>query len=181
MTYNSIINEIKLEFPKFKVVCKSDSWMMKVIDIFLKIVSFGQANKFMTVFVTTIGNTIYVPNSWDTLDDVFKISVLRHERVHMRQSKKYWFPFYSFLYLFVFFPVVFAWYRKKFEQEAYEESLRAMVDLQGKEILDKIDPEFFISQFTTGAYLWTWPFRKSITKWYNETKAKILTEQETKP
>jgi len=76
---------------------------MKIIDIILKIISFGRIKEFMDNYTTTIGSKIYVPDSWETKSDNSRIITVRHEIVHIRQFKQYTFPLYIFLYLFIFF------------------------------------------------------------------------------
>jgi hypothetical protein len=99
----------------------------------------------------------------------------------MLQMKRYglWF---KISYLFLWFPTVFAYFRKKYEQEAYEESLRNDAAANGIEwIEDKAYRERIISYFTSAQYFWTWPFRKSIEQWYDQTVAKIKDELDTTP
>lgn len=167
---DDFINQLKKEFPKFKIILKSQSLLMKTINIFLKIVSFGLMKTFMISFTTTIGDTIYVPSSWETeWDDTTKIIILRHERIHMLQKKHYTMILFAILYLFIPFPIGFAYFRKKFEQEAYEESMKATAELRSAIILEL--PEYrnhIIGQFVSANYLWTWFSRKSIEAWYDK-------------
>lgn len=133
---------------------------------------------FMTSFTTTIGSTVYVPSGWETeWNDISKITILRHERIHILQKKRYTMVLFSILYLFIPFPIGLAWFRKKFEQEAYEESMRATAEMRGAIYLGL--PEYrdhIIGQFLCANYLWTWPFRKSIEAWYDQTYKKIEAE-----
>ena len=85
--YDKLLDEIKTEFPDFKLMKKKDSKLMNAIDGFLKVITFGQMMNFMESFVTTIGNTVYVPSAWDSKSPSAKAITMRHERVHMRQSK----------------------------------------------------------------------------------------------
>ena len=60
----------------------------------------------------------------------------------------------------------------KFEREAYEETLRAIAEEPGGIAYlrsDKKLRESIISNFTTAKYIWMWPFRRSIEKWYDDT------------
>ena len=160
---------IKTEFPNFKLVQKSESKLMQIIDVFLKIITFGQMRSFMRDFVTTIGTTVYVPSRWDTWPVPSKMAVLRHERVHMRQSRRYGRVLYSFLYLFFPLPVGLAYFRMLLEKEAYEESLRAYVEYYGLQIFkDGEVKDSMVKHFTTAEYFWMWPFRKSLEKWFDD-------------
>ena len=123
---NKILTETKLEFPDFEIIEKKDSTLMKVIDVCLKVITLGQMNKFMTGFITTLGQKVYVTDSWKQGSLIRQTEILRHERIHMRQAKKYGRFLFSFLYLMVPLPAGLAYFRKKFEQEAYEESMRAL-------------------------------------------------------
>jgi len=169
MTLAELEQQIRDEFPKFKVVAKSNSKLMKAIDIFLKVITFGQMKSFMTRFITTVGYTVYVTDSWSERPQVGRVITLRHERVHMRQRKKYGAFLFTFLYLFFPFPVGLAYFRMKFEKEGYEESMRALFEEHGAAVL-KIpsNKQRFVDHFTTAQYFWMWPFKGAIGRWYDE-------------
>jgi len=166
--YDFLRQEIKSEFPKFKIIRKDLSTFMKAIDFSLKIITFGKMKTFMNSFVTTIGTTMYVPKSWLNSPVTSRLSTMRHERVHMRQSKKYGSFLFSFLYLFFPLPVLFASYRRKFEQEAYEESIASMYEYYGIDMIkQKVVRDRIIDHFTSAEYFWTWPWKKSLNEWYD--------------
>lgn len=172
--YEKILEEIQTEFPDFEIIQKEDSKLMKAIDIALKIITFGQMKAFMTGFITTMGNKVYVPSDWADYPLVSRTSILRHERIHMRQAKKYGRLLFSLLYLVVPFPVGIAYFRKKFEQEAYEESLRAAHEWRGAAALDSAElKKRTLAHFTTAEYFWMWPWRASLNKWYDDAVARI--------
>lgn len=165
------------EFPDFKVVNKSGSWLMKAIDVSLKVITFGQMKQFMTGFITTLGSTVYVPDGWDDKPVESRLGVLRHERVHMRQAKRHGRFLFSLMYVLLPLPTVFAHFRKKFEQEAYEESLRALQEYYGDSVLKNPGiRSAMIDHFTSAEYFWTWPWKKSIAKWYDDTVARLLSK-----
>lgn len=177
MSYQDLLVEIKQEFPDFQLMRKEESPLMKGIDTFLKILSFGKNKAFMDDFVTTINNTVYVSTKWDSYTDHSKSALLRHERVHMRQAKQYGFLIFSLLYLFAWFPLFFATYRTKFEQEAYEETIKAHLEYYGtKVILTSSHREAIISYFTSSAYGWMCPFRSKIETWYDNYLKTLLAE-----
>jgi len=172
--YETLLVEVKKEFPDFDIIKKSDSGLMKLIDICLKILTFGQMNKFMTGFITTIGAKVYVHDSWQDSSLASKSEIIRHERIHMRQAKKYGRFLFSFLYLLFPLPGGLAYFRKKFEQEAYEESIRAIYQYHGEKAASSSQvKEFVLSQFTSANYFWMWPFRKNLEAWYDGVVAKI--------
>ena len=170
LMYAQLLEEIQLEFPDFKIIQKSESKLMKVLNFLLLIISFGQAREFMTHFTTTLGTKVYVTDDWDTDEATSRISLLRHERIHMRQARKYSQPLFSFLYLFVLFPIGLAYFRMKFEKEAYAESVKADIELHGTyRVLSPEYKAWLAGQFTGAGYLWTWPFKKSIDMWVTKT------------
>jgi len=172
--YNKLLVDIATEFPDFEIISKNDSKLMKIIDIALKIITFGQMKMFMTRFITTMGNKVYVPSDWDQYPIMSKASILRHERIHMRQAKKYGRFIFSVLYLLAPFPVGIAYFRKKFEQEAYEESLKTIYEWRGLKVLESPElKERTLSHFTSAEYFWMWPFRKNLESWYDGAVAKI--------
>ena len=171
--YDNLLVEIKTEFSDFQIINKEDSGLMKVIDVCLKILTFGQMNKFMDSFITTLGSKVYVPKRWDNDSLVGRVEILRHERIHMRQAKKYGRLLFSFLYLMVPLPGGLAYFRKKFEMEAYEESLRTLYFYEGPKAFTPYLKEFFVCQFVSANYFWMWPFQKSVESWYDGVVEKI--------
>lgn len=168
-SFDSLHTEIKLEFPTFKVVKKEDSRLMKAIALFLKIITFGQMDAFMTQFITTVGTTVYVTSKWGSMPETSRMAILRHERVHMRQARRHGRLLFSLLYLFVPLPTMFAYYRMKFEKEAYEESLRAYAEYYGLEqVRNARFRDDIIKHFTSAEYFWMWPFKKNLENWYND-------------
>jgi hypothetical protein len=157
------------EFPDFEVISKSKSTLMKLINFLLLVITFGKMNSFMTRFTTTMGTKVYVPDEWHDRPVESRLIVLRHERVHMRQAKKYGRLLFSLMYMALPFPVVFAYYRRKFEQEAYEESLIAMKEYYGNLVLKNPGIRTsMIEHFTTAEYYWAWPWKKSIESWFDK-------------
>jgi hypothetical protein len=165
-SYESLINEMQKEFPKFVLLEKKSSTLMKIIDVFLKIITLGHMSTFMTKFITTVGYKVYTPPGWETMD---KIGILRHERVHMRQMRKYGRIWFTLSYLFLPLPTVLAYYRKKYEQEAYEETIRYVAERYGILAAERAEfRENIINHFTGAQYFWTWPWRDSIAFWFDD-------------
>ena len=171
--YDSLLLVIKKEFPDFKILKKSDSKLMKVIDMFLKVVTLGKMRSFMTNYTTTLGNTIYTSSEWDNRSVTTQISTLRHERVHMRQAKKHGKFLYSLMYILLPFPVGFALCRARFEMEAYEETLRTMYRFYGPAVLTKATKETILGYFMGPDYFWMWPWKKSLEIWYDDFVEKL--------
>lgn len=172
--FNRVRVAISEEFPDFKMVKKSDSLFMKVISWALWLLSFGQMDVFMDHYVTTIGYTVYVPSNWSTRTPFAKASVLRHEWVHMKQTKRMGWLLYALSYLLFPLPFGLAWGRMKLEREAYEESMWAQSVYYGMEVL-KSDQlrDSMVRNFTGPAYLWMWPFRARVERWYDGMVSRI--------
>jgi hypothetical protein len=175
--YENTLREIRREFPKFKLLWKEESWLMKFIAGFLRFITLGKACTFQTHFITTIGCTVYVPDGWRESSDISKIITLRHERVHMRQRRRLTMPLFTFLYLLFPLPGGLAYFRTRFELEAYAETIRATVELYPNGAQVVLKPEVrrqMVSNFTGASYFWMWPFRRYIERWYDATVIRVL-------
>jgi hypothetical protein len=175
--YAKIVDQLIREFPAFSIVHKEDSLLMKTIDIIFKIFTFGKLGNFMTNFVTTIGEKVYVPTSWNALPEVARAITLRHERIHMLQKKRYGALVFFFKYLFWPMPFLFAKARRDYEMEAYEESMRARLELLGTSQF--ADPEYrhhMVLVFTGPSYLWMWRSKSDILDWYDDAMKRISSE-----
>lgn len=160
--------EILKEFPKFKLVPKLNSRFMRLLDLCLKLITLWRMDAFMTAFTTTVGCTVYTPSTWETRPPKSKMIILRHERVHMRQRRRlgWW---YAISYLFLPLPTIWAYFRLKYEMEAYEESLRAVLEYYGPPSFTPVLKKSYVSYLTGPAYFWTWPWRRRIERWYDGT------------
>lgn len=168
--YYRVMEDLQKRFPRFKLVPKEDSSLMKVIHFVLRVISFNQMLTFMSSFTTTIGYTIYTPSTWAMQGPYSRACTLRHEGVHMDQLSRMGFLKFAFLYLFFPLPIVLAIGRMLLEQEAYEETLRAYVEYFGLR-LTKEDTALrsrIVGHFVGASYLWTWPFRKNVERWYDD-------------
>lgn len=158
--------QLKKEFPKLRFINKRQSASQRLIDVVLKIVTFGAQNAYLTQYVTTLGSHIFLPDGWDERSNAEKYIVLRHEAVHLRQFKKYTWLGMAFFYTLPILPMGLAWGRARLEWEAYAETLSANAECYGIEAAR--DPELhahIIRQFCSGAYGWMWPFPGTIKKW----------------
>lgn len=160
----AVMAETKAEFPSFKVVSKADSWLMRAIS--------GSTSAFTMHFATTVGTTTYLPTQWPLFDAATRCEMIRHERVHMRQAKRFSLPLYVFLYAFCFFPVILSYFRMRCEAEAYEESLQARADY-GLDFTSPAYKEHTVGYFTTSTYGWMWPFGGWVGKWFDAAVTKV--------
>jgi hypothetical protein len=174
--YEATLQAIQDEFPGFRIERKSDSRLMSVLAALHFLATLGQRT-FMDTFTTVLGDTVYVPRSWDDgrkgyLD---KAVTLRHEAVHLRQRRHHGTVVFFLLYTFPYFPMFFAKWRARFEQEAYEETLRATAELAGAQYVMRKDlRDRIIGHFTGPAYLWMWIRRRDVEKWYDDARQKIV-------
>jgi hypothetical protein len=165
---SELIEEIAGEFPGFRLVSKRQSSLSRLIDAALKLVTFGAQRAYLTHYHTVIGHTLYTPDSWATTNELDRVIVLRHERVHLRQRRRYGLPLMTFLYLFPFLPLGLAYGRARLEWEAYRETLRATAELLGLERARSVVlREGIVRRFTGGDYGWMWPFRRQVERWYD--------------
>ena len=169
-----LIADIRKEFPKFELIPKHESRFMKLLNVLLLIITFGQQRRFMSDFTTTIGYRVYIPEGWTERPWQSRAEILRHERVHMRQRQKWGSIGFSIMYLLLPVPVLWANWRTRFEMAAYEESMRARVEYYGPSVLDgKETKDWFVRQFTGPNYFWMWVGRKRIERWFYEVSGVI--------
>ena len=167
-----LVQSICEEFPRFRVVPKRGNALSRVIDVALKIVTLGAQREYLTLYHTVIGDTLFVPESWGQAGDIERAIVLRHERVHLRQRRRYGTLGMAFLYLVPFFPLGLAYGRARLEWEAYEETLWATAELLGLDAASALRDRI-VSRFTRGAYGWMWPFRRSVERWVERALRQI--------
>jgi hypothetical protein len=169
-----LVASIRQEFPAFRIVDKRESLLSKAIHVALCVITFGGQRAFMSHYHTVIGDTLYVPEAWAHSADVDRVILLRHERVHLRQRRRYGFLGMAFLYLIPFFPIGLAYGRARLEWEAYQETLRATAELLGLPAArDPTLREKIIQRFVGPEYGWMWPFRAQIERWYDATLAEL--------
>lgn len=172
------IEEMRREFPRFRITPKRGDSLSKLIDRALRIVTFGGQCHYLTKYHTVIGDTLYVPETWDELPDLDRVILLRHERVHLRQRRRYGAALMAFLYLVPFLPLGLAYGRARIEWEAYTETLRATVELRGRVALQR--PELraqIVGRFLGPDYGWMWPFRSVVEGWYDRVVRELLVQR----
>jgi hypothetical protein len=167
--YQALLDEIRREFPEFRIVKKPDSTFQRAIHAALVVVTFGAQRSYLDRYQTTMGRTVYVTADWDSRPAAERYLTMRHERVHLRQFARFGLVLMALLYVLLPLPLGLAWFRARFEWEAYTETLRAEAEVHGRAAVD--DARFrarIVSQFTTGAYGWMWPFRRAVESWYDD-------------
>lgn len=163
---------MRAEFPRLRIILKPTSRFQRAIHRVLVVISFGQMRDYLDGYHTTVGQRVYVTGDWERKSRDRRYLVLRHERVHIRQFRRYTLPVMAILYLLLPLPIGLAWFRAHFEKQAYAESIRGAAEIHG---IDHVrDPEFrddIIGQFTGPAYGFMWPFRRALERWYESVLA----------
>lgn len=168
------IAEIRDEFPNFRIVPKHGDGLSRAIDRALRIVTLGRMRDYLTHYHTVIGDTLYVPDAWDTTPELDRIITLRHERVHLRQRRRWSLPVMAFLYFVPILPLGLALGRARIEWEAYTETLRATAELRGRSAVRSpaLRAEI-LRRFTSADYGWMWPFEGQVGRWYDRALEQI--------
>ena len=175
--FERFLEEIKAEFPAFCIKEKRGDKLSRAIDVALRIVTFGGQRHYLTQYHTVIGETLYVPETWEELQDLDRVILLRHERVHLRQRRRYGGPLMAFLYLVPLLPIGLAYGRARIEWEAYEETLRATAELRGLGAVKSPALRARIVQRVTGPdYGWMWPFRSVVEGWSDRVVTELCQE-----
>jgi hypothetical protein len=173
----ALLRSIHAEFPAFRIVPKRGNALSLAIDGALRLITLGAQRHYMTRYHTVIGDTLYVPESWNAMGDVARVILLRHERVHLRQRRRYGFVVFAALYLLPILPLGLAWFRARFEWEAYRETLRATAELRGLDALrDAALRGEIVRRFVSGDYGWMWPFSRVIERWFDQALTEIESE-----
>lgn len=171
------VADLRAEFPAFCIRPKRGDRLSRAIDRALRIVTFGGQCHYLTRYHTVIGDTLYVPETWTKLSDLDRVILLRHERVHLRQRRRYGGALMTFLYLVPFLPLGLAYGRARLEWEAYTETLRATAELRGREALQSAElREQIVRRFVGPDYGWMWPFRSVVEGWYDRVVRELLAE-----
>jgi len=170
--YEELVAKLREEIPGFRVVKKHESRLHRVIHHALKIVTFGQMRDYLDSYQTTIRKTVYVTRDWDEWSADERYVTLRHEAVHLRQFRRWTLPVMALLYLMVPLPLGLAYFRARFEWEAYAETIRATDEVFGRAAARALRTHV-VSQFTGPSYGWMWPFRRQVERWYDSTLARL--------
>jgi hypothetical protein len=164
----SLLAELAAEFPGFRLIRKDDSPFQALIGRLLMLI--GQT-AYMEQYVTTMGRTIYVNRGWETRPALERFTVLRHERVHLRQFRRYGLIPMAIAYVLLPLPIGLAWCRARLEWEAYAESIRVMRHVYGDAHVDRPDVRgHIVAQFCGPSYGFMWPFRRTVERWYEAVR-----------
>jgi len=164
--YAAYLAELRQLHPKLVVLKKSDSTLCRLIDRTLKVITFGGMRTFLTSFVTTLGQRIYVPDSWETWAPAERYCIIRHEVVHVAQFRRWTFPGMVVLYLLVPPLVGFAPGRAWLEWQGYRETLEATWQVYGPEAARSDSmATHIVARFTGPEYAWMWVSGGQVRRW----------------
>jgi hypothetical protein len=188
MAFNDIVNTALKSFPSLKISFKDTSLLMRILGTILFFTP-----GFMTKYITTIYPTIYFPTQSyinNPADPISASVVICHELTHCNDARNINPLLFGLLYLspiILVIPALFlfliswklalpliilfaspvpAYFRYLFEKRAYMVSLYANNAISKKYgwtpnfVVQEAD---IIEQFTTSAYYFMWPFKKSLT------------------
>ncbi len=172
--YDALVRQLQAEIPGFRIVCKDQSRLHRVIHKALVIITFGGMRSYLDGYQTTIGRTVYVTADWTERDPLDRYITLRHEAVHLRQFRRFTLPGMALLYVLLPLPLGLAWFRAHFEKEAYAESIRVAAEVHGPEYPRQAwYRAHIIGQFVGPSYGWMWPFRRGLERWYDGVLAEL--------
>lgn len=178
MSYDTLVAKAKTYFPDLQIKYKDQSTLMKITG---KLMFFNP--DFMTNYVTTLGNTVYVPNEQYIQNSPLSFNdVFIHECTHMYDEKRlgFWYNlgyvFPQVLSLVVFIALVFfTWklallalvlfllpwpapWRAYFEKRAYFVQMYAGSQIYGDD--PEQDSMRYAQWFRNGDYYWMWIFEQ---------------------
>jgi len=167
-----LLDEIRGEFPSFAIKKKRESRLQRAIHAALVVLTLGGQRRYLSEYHTVLFGTLWVPDGWDAMTDEAKYVLLRPERVHLRQRARMGDFAMALVYLLPFLPLFLAYGRARLEWEAYVETIRATVEVDGPEAAAALRPRL-IRRFTGPDYGWMWPFRAQVERWYEQALADI--------
>ena len=175
-----LCGELHQEFPCLLMQFKTGHWYWRALGWIVLLVTFGGNKEFVKSYTTTFRRTIGWSSTYeeriekrtpDWEDRVW--SCLMHEREHLRQFERWGMLLMTLSYVFVFFPVGLAWCRAYFERAGYYQTMRCWYLLDPSWARSQAAKDWWVSQFTTGAYGWMWPFKKAVSAWYTTELSRI--------
>lgn len=163
--YLALLQEIKKEFPHFAIVYKYSSKFSRLLQ---RIMFWNK--KFNVRYTTTIGPKVYVNYTWDMRGWRTRYDVLIHERIHQRQTRKFGLLVFFLIYGLVPFPLMLAYFRKKWEAEAYEINIYMDLKDKGRKyVYSEKYQKHLLDQFCGPFYLFTWYSQSDILRWLVQT------------
>jgi hypothetical protein len=170
--HEELLVAIRAEFPAFAVLPKSANALQRAIGVVLRAVTLGGQRTYMTRYHTLMFGKLYVPETWDAMDDDARYVLLRHERVHLRQASRMGDVRMALTYLVPIFPLFLAWGRARIEWEAYEETIRATAEVYGIDRARSLEDDI-VQRYVGPDYGWMWPIPRTVRRWFREVIASL--------
>ena len=123
---------------------------------------------YVSGYHTVMFGTLWVSDGWDGMADLERYVLLRHERIHLVQARRWGVVAMGLAYLFMPMPIGLAYARARIEWEAYAETLRALVEVHGVEAA-RAQRGWLRARFVGPDYAWMWPFPRAVDRWFDET------------
>ena len=133
--------------------------MMSVIAGLLRAIGLRE---FATRYWTTLGRTIYYPTA--VVDPRAHPQVIEHELVHVRQWAR-WGLLLWLTYVLLPLPVGLAWFRWRWEREAYLPEVLSVPAHERARAIERI------SEALWWGYAWPWP-RPWMRRWFELAAAR---------
>jgi hypothetical protein len=165
---SAYLARIQSEFPEFRLRYKRGSIAQRAIGKALALITLGGMRTYVSGYHTVMFGTLWVSEGWEQMSDVERYVLLRHERVHLAQARRMGAVTMGFAYLFLPLPLGLAYVRARIEWEAYEETLRALVEVSGLEAA-RAQRAWLKARFVGPDYGWMWPFPAAIDRWFDDT------------
>jgi len=163
---DALMADLRLQFPRLRVIDKRADAFSRLLDVLVRVATLGGNSAYMTRYVTTLGQTIYLPATWSERSETARVIVMRHEAVHLAQFRRYGRLGMTLIYLFPILPLGLALGRARIEWEAYAETLRATAELEGRDAAHASSlREHIVAQFVGPAYGYMWPFPRTVGRW----------------
>lgn len=179
----AIPNNLNVEF-----ILKSQSKLMKAVGWIFKTLRFNQS--FMSNYFTTLGHTIYLPDSINNISEQRLLEVVSHEIFHMSDEKRLSKPLYLFLYsspqilsLLTLLAFINPWFllcllflapipspgRFYLELRAYRTSILWIKETQTDRVQDRLNltNSWISDQLTKQFYYFCWPFKSHVNSLLN--------------
>jgi hypothetical protein len=164
--YECIVAEIRREFPRFRVVPKDESTLMRLA--YRALLMRLWCTDFMTSYTTVLLSVVYMPRRLIGSEAGYR--VLRHERVHLRDSARS--LVVPFVLSYAFLLPAGLTVRSIWEMRAYAETMREEFESTGsisEELIAHIE-----EQFTSSSYLYMCPFPGLVRRWVRRTRERVL-------
>lgn len=168
----AFLARMQREFPSFRLRDKRDSRLQRAIGALLRAVTLGGMTTYVSGYHTVMGGTLWVSEGWSQMGDLERYVLLRHERIHLVQARRWGVVPMGVAYLLFPLPLGFAYARARIEWEAYLETLHALVEVRGLEAA-RSQKDWLRARFVGPDYGWMFPFAARFDRWFDDAIATL--------